>query len=382
MRHAHVSAKKIETILASVPKTDPANLKTDFDAWPSLARSSWENTNPPQLERSYTSILFAGMGGSGIVGDVIADLGSEIDSVRIDVLKEYHLPKYYTSDTLVVGISCSGNTEETISVLSEASKRGLDICTFGSGGLLEKFSSSSSRARFTKTQMLKVPRSSFPGLFYPVLKFLMQNGYLRVAEEHVLDSIECLSRVQDLCSRPSAKQNKPLEMASELTQAKEPVPIIYSSRRTRAVGLRFRQSLNENSKIHAFEGLIPEVCHNDIDAWGKVSVGKSKGSSGSKQQASASFYPVSLRLEDDPLEIKTRFQIVEDILKKYKEEFAAAPSLGNPYLSRILSMLYFLDYASYYAAIFRRVDPIQTPSIEYLKSELKTRLNFLSRIMS
>ena len=98
------------------------------------------------------------MGGSGIIGEVISDLSDELESLRIDVLKEYHLPKYYTNETLVIGISASGNTEETLSVLSEANKRGFDICTFGSGGLLEKMSKSNPRIRFTRTSMLKVPR--------------------------------------------------------------------------------------------------------------------------------------------------------------------------------------------------------------------------------
>ncbi len=153
------------------------------------------------------------MGGSGIVGELMVDLAAEQESCRIDVLKDYHLPRYYTSDTLVVGISCSGNTEETISVLNEATKRGLDVCTFGSGGLLEKMAQTNPRIKFTKTTMLKVPRSSFPGLFYVILKFLTQNGFLKTSDEHVQDSIDCLSRARDLCAKPLVKQNKAIEIA-------------------------------------------------------------------------------------------------------------------------------------------------------------------------
>ena len=380
MKHAHVSAKKIETILTSVSKVDPSNLKSDYDAWPSFAKTSWEVAQPPSLERTYSSILFVGMGGSGITGEVISDLSNEMDSLRIDVLKDYHLSKYYTNETLVVGVSASGNTEETLSVLAEASKRGFDICTFGSGGLLERMSRSNPRIRYTKTSMLKVPRSSFPGIFYPVLKFMIQNGYLKISEENVYDSIECLSRAQELSQRPSAKQNRSLEIAAAISEGKNAVPLIYSSRRTRSAGLRFRQSLNENAKTHAFDGVIPELCHNEIVGWDRnAASGKKRASR--EESAGSNFVPISLRLEDDPLEIKTRFQIVEDILKKSRTQFIQAPSLGTTYLSRIVSMLYLLDYGTYYASIFKHVDPILTPSIDYLKSELKTRLNFLSRIV-
>jgi glucose/mannose-6-phosphate isomerase len=379
MKRAHVSVKKIESILDSLPKIDVSNLRADFDSWPSFSKSTWEDVVPPQLERTYTSILFVGMGGSGIVGEVISDVSMEFDSLRIDVLKDYHLPKYYSNETLVVGLSASGNTEETISVLSEASKRGFDICAFGSGGLMERFSKTNSRVRFTKTSMLKVPRSSFPGMFFPVLKFVMQNGYLKIPEEQVVDAINSLSRVQELCIRPSAKQNRSLEIASAVSQGKNSTPLVYSSRRTRSTGLRFRQSLNENAKMHGFDGVVPELCHNEIVGWDRSSFGKKRAA---REDASSSNYvPIFLRLEDDPLEIKTRFQIIEDILKKSKSQFLQAPSIGTTFLSRTLSMLYFLDYASYYAAIFRHIDPIQTPSIDYLKNELKTRLNFLSRIV-
>lgn len=314
------------------------------------------------------------------MGEVISDLSNELDSLRIDVLKEYHLPKHFTNETLVVGISASGNTEETLSVLSEANKRGFDICTFGSGGMLEKFSSSNPRVKFTKTSMLKVPRSSFPGIFYVVLKFLIQNSYLRISDEQVNDSIDCLARAEELCQRPSAKQNRALEIAAAISEGKNSVPLIYSSKRTRSVGLRFRQSLNENAKIHGYEGVVPELCHNEIVGWDKnAASGKKRASR--EDSVGTSFVPISLRLEDDPLEIKTRFQIIEDILKKSRTQFVQAPSLGTTYFSRIMSMLYILDYASYYTAIFKHVDPILTPSIDYLKAELKTRLNFLSRIV-
>lgn len=373
MKKTGKSKKMAESLFANAPKIDKSNLKADFDAWPELAKSSWVDSQPPQLERSYQSILFVGMGGSGIIGELLSDIAAEQDACRMDVLKDYHLPKFYTNDTLVVGISCSGNTEETISVLNEATKRGLDLCTFGSGGLLEKMAQTNPRIKYTKTKMLKVPRSSFPGMFYVILKFLIQNGFLKVAEEHVQDSIDCLSRSRELSSRPIVKQNKAIEIALDLVESKSTLPLVYSSRRTRAVGLRFRQSLNENAKIHGYDGVIPELCHNDIVSWDFSKTAKNQ------KAYISNALPIALKLEDDPLEIKTRFQIVEEILKKSKSQIVQVPSLGTTYISRIVSMLYLLDYSTYFAAIMRGVDPILTPSVELLKGELKTRLNYLGR---
>ncbi len=370
------STRSIESVFSSASKIDKANLRSDFDSWPSLAQDVWNTVETPQLQRSYSSLLFVGMGGSGIIGEVMLDLAAEMDSLRIDVLKDYHLPKSYGSDTLVVAVSCSGNTEETLSVVDEAMKRGLDICAFGSGGELEKLSSSNPRIAFAKTPMLQVPRTSFPGLFYAVLKFMNQNGYLKIPDDHIKDSIDCLRRVRELCISTHIRQNRSLEIATELTSSKSTVPLIYSSRRTRAVGLRFLQSLSENAKMHGFQGVVPELCHNEVVGWDLLATRKQARSRASP----IDFVPVSARLDDDPLEIKTRFQILEEILRKSKTRFVQAPNLGTNYLSRIVSMIYFLDYTTYYTAIMRGIDPIQTPSIDFLKKELKSRLNYLGRL--
>ena len=368
--------KSFESVFSNAPKYDKSNLRSDFDAWPELANKVWSTTSVPQLQRSYSSVLFAGMGGSGIIGEVISDLASETDSPRIDVLKDYHLPKYYGSDTLVVAVSCSGSTEETISVISEAERRGLDICAFGSGGIIENMSNSNPRIAFVKTPMLKVPRTSFPALFYSVLRFMSQNGYLKISEDHIKDSNDCLKRVREQCLKPFIKQNGALQVARELTKSKTTIPLVYSSKRTRSIGLRFLQSLNENAKFHGFQGQLPEICHNDVVGWDLFSTSKSKR----PKINPIEFVPISLCLDDDPLEVKTRFQIMEEKLLKTKSRSLRAPHLGVNYLSRVLSMLYYLDYSTYYAAISRGIDPMLTPSIDFLKTELKARHNYVGRL--
>jgi glucose/mannose-6-phosphate isomerase len=356
-----------------ITRVDPSNLKDDFDSWPFLAETSWSSSSPPQLDRTYQNILFTGMGGSGIVGEIISDLASEVASSRVEVLKDYHIPKYLSKETLVVGVSCSGNTEETISAISEATKQGIDICAFGTGGFLESYSNSHRNVKFTKTAMLKVPRSSFPGIFFPVLKFMTQNGYLCGIQEDVPETLRSLTEMKSQCSGPDIRSNKALRFGTLL--AKSSYPLVYSSRRTRAVGLRFRQSLNENAKMHGYDGVVPELCHNEIVAWDA-----SRASRQRKKSRLPSTFPVFLKLEDDPPELTARFNVTEEIISRSGFEAASAPYIGSSYLSRIVSMLYFLDFSTYFGAVFRGVDPVQTPSIDLLKAELRKRLDYLSKI--
>jgi glucose/mannose-6-phosphate isomerase len=356
-------------------QVDPSDLKADFDFWPSLAIKTWSETIVPRVEGEFDRIVFAGMGGSGLSGELFVDLARETKSnIGFETIKDYHVPSYVDERTLIVAMSSSGNTEETLSVLSEAHKMGLSALTLGSGGLIESLSAEKWGYPFVKTSMLKVPRSSLPGIFYPALKVLVQNGLLQVSAEDVKESVEALSETRVNCMKvKEKKKNLALNLAHDLTRDSGSFPLIYSSNRTRAVGLRSRQSINENAKIHAFDGQIPELCHNDIVGWDFKSSLAVKG-----RQLQNSDTALLLRLnEDDPVEVHTRFDIVRSVVEKNGGTVLEAPYVGRCYLARILSMLYFLDYASYYMAIILGTDPVKTPSIALLKQELAKRLNYV-----
>ena len=393
------------TLAKLIHRFDPSDLRSDFDRWPELAREAWA-TDVPELGSAFTSspstIIITGMGGSGIVGELISDICTELQSkTRIVVLKDYHLPSWVAGQNaesagmLVVGVSCSGNTEETLSVLNESARAGLRGFAFGSGGELKSFCERrSTEFTFTRTGALKVPRSSLPALFYPVLKFFTRSGIISLSDSEVEESFDALSRAKNECLnlQKSGDGNFALELAAKSASSvknngrndtfhsnsgsSSTIPLVYTSRRTRAAGMRYRQSLNENSKLHGFDGQIPELCHNEIVGW-DARVAKTLSRKRGKNAPLA--LPVLLRLEDDPDEIKTRFEIVEEIIKDAGVEPIIVPNQGRSYLARVMSMLYALDYSSYYTALLRNVDPIKTGSIDFLKTELKSRLNYLGR---
>jgi glucose/mannose-6-phosphate isomerase len=356
---------------------DRSDLKSDYDEWPRLARRTWSSPSDISNGGGHTRVVLAGMGGSGITGEIISDYSREVGSkICFETLKDYHLPAYVGNESLVIGMSSSGNTEETLSVLSESYEKGIDAWTFGSGGLVQKLSLEKWSFSFTKTEMLKVPRSSFPGLFFHVLKALDRSGILKLTNDEVQESLLTLETIQSECSLVN-KRNRALAFAKTVAQ-KNSSPVIYSSSRTRAAGLRARQSFNENAKLHLFNGTIPEFCHNDIVAWDLRNAAIKNGSESKLRGDPTSV--ILLRLHDDPIEIATRFNIVEEIVRKNGGKVLEVPHVGKSYLSRILSMIYFLDYCSYYMAIIRGIDPIKTPSIDRLKSELARRLDYVARL--
>jgi glucose/mannose-6-phosphate isomerase len=362
-------------------RVDPSDLKADYDLWPPLALKAWSETQVPTFTSDrFNRVAFAGLGGSSLTGELLVDLSRERKSeIAFETLKDYHIPNSFGEKTLVIGMSSSGATEETLSILSEAHKKGLTAYSFGSGGPIESFSRDRWGFQFIRTAMLKVPRSSLPGIFYPVLKFLVWNKLLEVSDDEVNESIQVMNVVRDdFVSALDEERNRSIRLGRALTRDETGFTLVYSSNRTRAVGLRARQSINENAKMHAFNGEIPELCHNEIVGWDYRA---SLVDDASQIRRNGDSAALLLRLnEDDPPEVKTRFEIIQDIVGKARGKTLEAPYVGTSYLARIMSMLYFLDYASYYMAIFRKVDPMKTPSIDMLKRELAKRLNYVEKL--
>jgi glucose/mannose-6-phosphate isomerase len=375
------STRSFESMIKAI---DVSDLRSDYEKWPELARATWDETNPPLLPRNARSIVFAGMGGSGISGDLLCDISREQRvPLHLQTVKDYHLPKAIDQSTIVVAISCSGNTEETLNCVVEARERGIDCYGFGSGGLMEQLARGRLNFPFTKTGMLKVPRSSFPALFFAVLKFLSVNSFLKVEQYEISD---CVNAMEDLRkARDSAQKTSALWLASEFQKSSSHGGsiVVYASSRTRAVGLRFRQSLNENAKLHAFNGEVPELCHNDIVGWDGENTTRSKvlrKHTSSRRGERHRGIALLLELPDDSPETRARFEVVEETVKLNGGVVLKAPFDGESYLARVLSMLYTLDYTSYYLAVLRGIDPAATPSIDFLKKRMSEKLDLLNRL--
>ena len=122
-----------------IKSVDSRNMCKVYDEWPQIARKNFSANFSKVDIKNIDHIVFAGMGGSGTIGDVFASILSKTD-VHVSVVKGYLLPKTVDSNTLVVTTSISGNTLETISILKNVEKVNAEFVAFSSGGIMEKFS--------------------------------------------------------------------------------------------------------------------------------------------------------------------------------------------------------------------------------------------------
>lgn len=341
---------------SEVKKVDKSGLYKIYESWPELCKKAYETeVNVPDAS-NIEKIIYAGMGGSATPGDIFQDWLKDNIDIPFYVVKDYHLPKFAGNDTLVIAVSCSGNTEEILSVVRESLKARCKIATISSGGLLEKISLKYN-IPYNKIVLTLLSRASFPQIFYVAIKIIASFGFIKGLEDQIPKSIMV---VKDISKHISIEEPIGKNLSKKIaTQFYDSLPLIYGSNLNRAVAIRFKNVLNENAKMHAIVDVMPELCHNEIVAWEGI---KNKP-----------LKPIFLRYKGEPPEVKARFEIFKELIEDTGFNVFEVWSKGNGCLSKIISLLYMLDFSSLYMAVLRGFDPSPTVNIEKMKNRLKSR---------
>src|SRR3989344_5945654 len=87
----------------------------------------FKSINPTEEFRNVKNIVISGMGGSAYGGHVALSLLKDRLSVPLYVNNDYTLPEFVNEQSLVILISYSGSTEETLASYEDAKKRGAKI---------------------------------------------------------------------------------------------------------------------------------------------------------------------------------------------------------------------------------------------------------------
>lgn len=318
-----------------------------YDQWPELAYESFRKNYDQVDLKSFEHAVFCGMGGSGTIGDTLAAILSKAN-IHVDVVKGYHLPKTAGPNTLAVMTSASGNTVETLTVMKMAKKAGCKIVGFSSGGKMEEYCNTN-KIEYRKVPILNSPRASFPIFLYTLLNVLGQ--LIPVKKTDVIESISYLKKTQKQINSSHLDSNPSLELAKWI----KGVPMIYYPMGLQAATVRFKNSLQENAKIHAATEDVLEACHNGIVAWEKAS----------------NFQPVLIQGKNDYIKTKELWKIIEQYFEQNKIDYRTIHSVNGSIISKIMNLIYLLDYTSIYSAMIRRIDPTPVKSIDYIKRRLQ-----------
>ncbi len=310
--------------------------------WRSLAERtlSTQVENPGGRER-YGGIALTGMGGSGIIGDIIHVLAFELSDVPTVVIKDFSLPKYVKDDWLVLAISYSGNTKETLSTVHEALSRGCDVAGVSSGGKLAEIAREKGLT-YLQVESGRVPRASMPALLIGALKVLRVKGM-----DFPLPSPEGIAKLGDVDEAESLAEY----LVEGLTGR---IPVFLSDVRHYPLAIRAKNEFNENAKIPAKVEVLPEWGHNDIVGWEKWL---------------GPFTAIVLELGEGDKLLKFAANYLREVNVPVKE---LVMSDSMPYVDRVLWYSLVLGLASLKLAEVRGVDPGVTESISKYKTFLKS----------
>jgi glucose/mannose-6-phosphate isomerase len=292
------------------------------------------------------NVVISGLGGSGIGGSLISQIVEQEAKVPVVINKDYFLPAFVGPETLVIISSYSGNTEETLNSLDLAIERGAKIVCVSSGGKVIETAKAKNLDHIIIPGGMP-PRAclaySFTQLFYVLHEFGIIGNWFKDQFEstiHLLDHEE-----EHICSEA-------YYLAEKLHKK---IPVIYSQANYEAVSIRFRQQLNENSKILCWHHALPEMNHNELVGWtipnDKLAV-------------------VFLRNEDDYARTQARMELTKTIVKKYTPYIFEVFSKGSTQLQKTFYLIHFCDWVSWYLSEIRNIDATEVKVIDYLKGEL------------
>lgn len=340
-----------------VERLDPAGMLRLTEEFPSQCRKALEiaqSASLPDFGTAFTAVVLTGLGGSAAGGDLTKALFDAQGSVPFIVNRDYSLPGFVGGGTLVIAVSYSGNTEETIAAYHDAKTRGASVIVVTSGGTLAELATKSGDGLIVVPGG-QPPRTALGFLFVPVVVACVRLGLL--PEQDFMSAIGLLqSCVEDWSVGVEIESNQAKLLALELYSS---VGVIYGLGSWQAtVANRWKGQINENSKNMAFVNAYPELCHNEILGWVKAD-----------DQGVARWVGVLLEDGSESDKMKRRAQVVEGLVEPFAV-FHHVRAKGSSLLARMMSLTLFGDFVSLYLAALNEVDPENIDSINVLKKEL------------
>lgn len=297
-------------------------------------------------DRQFKNIVICGLGGSGIGGTIVAQLLADHISVPIVLNKDYSIPSFVNEDTLIIASSYSGNTEETLEAVNAGIAKGAEFCVVTSGGKLQTLAEEKG-ANLILVPAGMPPRGAF-GYSFPQLYFVMEHyGLIDSAFKADFATAGALIDGEEADIKSQAE-----DMAHYL---KDKMGILYSDAAFEGVCVRFRQQLNENSKVLCWHHAIPEMNHNELVGW---------------KQQNDQLAVVVFRNETDHPRTQKRMDLCKGIFEGYTPNVREYWSKGDTMLQRTLYLIHLGDWTSYYLSELNGVDILEIEVINYLKGEL------------
>ena len=304
------------------------------------------NTTLTPYTKEIRNVLICGLGGSGIGGTIVSDIISSKVNIPIAATKDYSIPNFVNEHTLVIANSYSGNTEETLYALEKCQARGAEIAVISSGGKLKAI------AEENEYNKIIIPGNHPPrgmiGYAFTEL-FFMLNHYGIIDDSFKADFDKAISLID---TEKANIQKQAMDLAKKMYKQ---TPVIYVANGFEGVAVRFRQQLNENSKMLCWHNVIPEMNHNELLGW-RTNVDD--------------LAVVYFRNKCDYDRNQIRMDINKKVISKFTSNITEIWSKGDSLIENSLYHIILGDWVSWYLSEMNNVDAIEIDVIKFLKGEL------------
>lgn len=312
-----------------------------------------KNLKRSDLERLKGSnpdaVIVIGIGGSTLTGDLLRAVRREIGlKVPVVVWKDYGLPAlsevegpnisgWRIKNPLYVFVSFSGNTEEPLSgikMLLKSKKKSL-VAAVSSGGQLYDLARTHRLPLVSFPAHGLTPRQATGSMFYSVVAILRAAGFpVKVSDYTRLDPKRFLKSGQALAKK-----------------LRNRLIVIYTDSAHDYLGYIWKIKFNETAKTPAFNNVLPEMDHNEINAFARKS------------------FPVTALFLSDATHhrLGKKFALTQKLLKEKGVSVLNLKLKGNSELEKTWRGIILADWTTYFLAKLNRVDPAKTEIIERLK---------------
>lgn len=292
------------------------------------------------------NVLVCGLGGSGIGGKIIGNLFRDELKIPFVTTNDYDIPAFVNENTLVIGSSYSGNTEETISAIKKAQFAKAEIVIISSGGTLTEL------AMNNNWNHIVVPGGQQPRamLIYSLIQQIF------ILTKYKLIKLETSLELSSIIPFIDSNSNRIILEAKEVADFLfTKTPVIYSGVLLESLAVRFRQQLNENAKVLCWNHVFPEMTHNELVGWAG---------------GSSNLAVLFINSNFDHKRSSHRWLVSRSVFEKKTNSIRELTNPGQTLLQELFYYIHLTDWISIKLAELKGVDYVEVNIISYLKDEM------------
>lgn len=299
-------------------------------------------------------VLILGMGDSGFGGDVAAASARPFSSKPIVVYGGYLPPSWVGPNTLVIAMSASGSTEETLESLEAAVETGASLVAITNGGELERLAQRAGAPVLPVVGDAPMPRAALGALATPAMLTLEQAGFFPGARAWLTEAVDQLRSRRDGFTSTTSE---PKQLAERIGQT---MPLVYGGG---AIGTtaarRWKIAFNHNVKSPAFWAPMPDLCHNELVGFGR-----------NGESTRELFTQIQLRHDSEHPQTARRFSYVEEQTAGVMNEVITVEAGGDGPVAQLLDLVFTGDVTTLELAATQGLDPGPLPVVDELKAWL------------